>query len=80
MNFSSYCVVALTRRFGGRQRNGEKVSLSGEDVIINVNGKLTFLRKEQVEVFKHLSQKEGIHPGQRDKDVVISAAQVETTT
>lgn len=66
MNFSSYCVVALTGGFGGRQRNGEKVSFSGEDVFINVNGKLAFLRKQQVEVFKHLSQKEGIHPGQTE--------------
>lgn len=55
------------------------MSLSGEDVIINVNGKLTLLRKEQVEVFEHLSQKEGIHPGQGDRDEVLAPAEVETT-
>lgn len=56
------------------------MSLGGEDVVIDVDGELAFLRKEQVEVFEHLSQKEGIHPGQTDKNGVTSPAEVEAST
>lgn len=59
---TTYRTVAVAGWLGGGQRHGEKMSLSGEDVVVNINGKLAFLRKEQVEVFEHLSQKERVHP------------------
>lgn len=61
---STHCIVALTRWLGGGERDGEKVSLCSEDVVININGHLALLRKQQVQVFKHLCQKERVHPTQ----------------
>lgn len=56
---------------GGGQGHGEKMSLSGEDVVVNINGKHALLRKEQVEVFEHLSQKERVHPTNQHIDIHI---------
>ncbi len=61
-NSSSHRIIVLTGRLSGGQRYREEVSFCGEDVIINIDGQLALLRKQQVQVFKHLSQKEGVHP------------------
>lgn len=58
----SHCDVALAGRLGGGERDREEMSLRGEDVVINVNGQLALIRKQQVQVFKHLCQKKGVHP------------------
>ena len=61
---SSHRNVSFTGRLGDRERDREEVSLCGEDVVINVDWQLALLRKQQVEVFKHLCQEEGVHPTQ----------------
>lgn len=58
MCLCSHCIVALTGWLGGGERHGEKVCLRGKDVVVNINGQLCLLRKQQVQVFKHLRQKE----------------------
>lgn len=60
-----YRVVAFTGRLGIRQRDWEQMSLSGEDIVIDIERQMTLLREEQIEVLKHLSQEEGVHPGNR---------------
>lgn len=58
INLSSHCIVVLTGGLGGGERHREKVSLCGEDVVINIDGQLALFRKQQVQVLEHLSQKE----------------------
>lgn len=38
------------------------MGLSGEDVVINIKRQMPLFREEQIEVLKHLSQEEGVHP------------------
>lgn len=39
------------------------MGLSGEDVVINIKRQMPLLREKQIQVLKHLSQEEGVHPG-----------------
>lgn len=46
------------------------MSLGGEDVVVDVDGELALLRKEQVEVFEHLGQEEGVHPTHKETELL----------
>lgn len=39
--------------------------LGGEDVVVDIDGKLALLREQQVEVFKHLGQEKRVHPADK---------------
>lgn len=58
-----YRAVAFTGSLCIRQGDREQMSLGGEDIVIDIKRQMTLLREEQIEVLKHLSQEEGVHPG-----------------
>lgn len=53
------------------------MSLGGEDIVIDIKRQMTLLREEQIEVLEHLSQEEGVHPGNTKQFYKVS--QIHTT-